>query len=163
MRKTLFYLLASLPLLGVGLKGLQAQQTIPATGGNASGSGGSASYTIGQITYTTNTGTNGSVAQGVQQPYEISVVNGIAEAKDIVLQCSAYPNPVTDIIKLNIGNLSKSNMNYQLFDNNGKLLESKKIANTETSINMHNLATATYFIRINDKDNAIKTFKIIKK
>ncbi len=152
-----------MPLLGVGQKGLQAQQTIPATGGNASGSGGSASYTVGQITYTTNTGTNGSVAQGVQQPYEISVVNGIAEAKDIVLQCSVYPNPVTDIIKLNIGNLSTSNMNYQLFDNNGKLLESKKIANTETSINMHNLATATYFIRINDKDNAIKTFKIIKK
>ena len=163
MKQTLFYLLVLIPLFSIGLTRLQAQQTIPATGGNASGSGGSASYTVGQITYTTNTGTNGSVAQGVQQPYEISVVNGIAEAKDIVLQCSAYPNPVTDIIKLNIGNLSTSNMNYQLFDNNGKLLESKKIANTETSINMHNLATATYFIRINDKDNAIKTFKIIKK
>ena len=163
MKKIVFYLLVTLPLIGIGAKGLQAQQTIPASGGNATGSGGSVSYTVGQITYTTYTGTNGSVAQGVQQPYEISVVNGIAEAKDIVLQCSAYPNPLTDIIKLNIGNLSTSNFNYQLFDNNGKLLESKKIENTETSINMHNLATATYFIRISDKDKAIKTFKIIKK
>ena len=44
-----------------------AQDAIPATGGDATGSGGSASYTVGQIGYTTNTGTNGSVAEGVQQ------------------------------------------------------------------------------------------------
>ncbi|RLD56213.1 MAG: T9SS C-terminal target domain-containing protein, partial [Bacteroidetes bacterium] len=77
-------------LLFLGLSNLQAQEVIPATGGEASGSGGSASYTVGQVVYTTNTGTNGnSVSQGVQQPYEISVVTGIAEAKDINLEVSA--------------------------------------------------------------------------
>jgi len=163
MKKIVFYLLVTIPLIGIGAKGLQAQQTIPASGGNATGSGGSVSYTVGQITYTTNNGTNGSVAQGVQQPYEISVVNSITEAKDVVLQCAVYPNPVTDIIKLTVGDLPTTNMQYQLYDNNGKLLESKKIANTETSINMHNLATAIYYIRIINGDKVIKTFKIIKK
>ena len=59
--------------------GLLAQEVIPTSGGTASGSGGSASYTIGQMIYTTNNGVNGSVSQGIQQPYEISVVSGIEE------------------------------------------------------------------------------------
>ena len=57
------------------LTGLQAQECIPTTGGNASGSEGSVSYTIGQIVYITNVGTNSSLAQGVQQPFEISAVS----------------------------------------------------------------------------------------
>jgi len=61
---------------------IQGQSTIPSTGGNATGSGGSVSYTVGQITYRTFSGTNGSIAEGVQQTYEISVVtaNKITEA-----------------------------------------------------------------------------------
>ena len=54
-------------LLGFGLTA-QAQQATTATGGDATGSGGSAAYSVGQIVYTTHTGTTGSVAQGVQQP-----------------------------------------------------------------------------------------------
>lgn len=75
---------------------LLSQNAIPATGGNASGSGGSVSYSVGQVTYLINTGTSGSVAQGVQQPYEISVVTGIEEASGIELEFSVYPNPASD-------------------------------------------------------------------
>ncbi|MBP7102278.1 MAG: hypothetical protein KBA86_03430 [Bacteroidales bacterium] len=85
-------------LLGLGLTGLQAQENINATGGNASGSGGTVSYSVGQVMYNTHIGTNGSVAEGVQQPYEISVVIGIEEAKDINLLLSAFPNPTDDIL-----------------------------------------------------------------
>ena len=63
-------------LLCAGLT--QAQESVNSTGGNATGSGGTVSYTIGQVGYTTNTGSNGSVAQGVQQAYEILTV-GINE------------------------------------------------------------------------------------
>jgi uncharacterized protein (TIGR02145 family) len=56
--------------------GLTMQNTIPAAGGNAKGSGGSASFTVGQIFYTKLSGTNGSVVQGIQQPHEISMPNG---------------------------------------------------------------------------------------
>jgi hypothetical protein len=87
-------------LLSLGLTGLHAQETIPTSGGNALGSGGTVSYTVGQLVYTTNTGTTGSLAQGVQQPYEISVVNGIDEALGITLNYSAFPNPATDFLYL---------------------------------------------------------------
>jgi hypothetical protein len=78
-------ILSALLLSGLGLTGLQAQEVIPAVGGNASGSGGSVSYSVGQVAYQTHTGTNGSVVEGVQQPYEISVLTAIEEAKNINL------------------------------------------------------------------------------
>ncbi|MFM2191538.1 MAG: hypothetical protein RLZZ118_495, partial [Bacteroidota bacterium] len=60
------FLNLTLLLLGFVLTA-QAQQATTATGGDATGSGGSAAYSVGQIVYTTHTGTTGSVAQGVQQ------------------------------------------------------------------------------------------------
>ena len=73
-------------LLGFGLTGLQAQTSVNAIGGDATGSGGSVSYSVGQVVYTTNKGTNGSVVEGVQQPYEILVVTAIKEAKTSTFQ-----------------------------------------------------------------------------
>ena len=149
-------------LLGLGLTGLQAQESINATGRDASGSGGSASYSVGQVVYTTNTGTNGSVAQGVQQPFEISVVTGLEEAKGINLSVTAYPNPTTDYLTLSIGEFEISNLSYQLYDMNGKLLQSEKITGNQTSIVMSNLVPATYFIKVIQNNKEVKTFKIIK-
>jgi hypothetical protein len=45
-----------------------------------------------------NAGTNGTAAQGVQQPYEISVVTAIEKALDILLEMVVYPNPATDFV-----------------------------------------------------------------
>ena len=150
-------------LLGVGLTGLQAQEAIPATGGNASGSGGTASYSVGQVFYTTNDGgANGSVAQGVQQPYEISIITGIEEAKEIILSVSAYPNPTTDYLTLKVGNFELSTLKFQLYDMNGKLLQNKKIEGGETNILMSNFASATYFLKVIQDNKEVKTFKIIK-
>lgn len=154
--------LSILLLLGIGLIRLQAQEAVLTTGGNISGTGGSASYSIGQVVYTTITGTNGSVAQGVQQPFEISEVIGIKEAEGITLTCTAYPNPAKDYLTLKVNNYDISNLSYQLYDINGKLLENKKIAGNETTIDMNHLATATYFLKIIQSNKEVKTFKIIK-
>ena len=150
-------------LIWLGLNSLQAQKTIPATGGQANGSDGLASYTVGQVVYTTNVGTNGnSVSQGVQQPYEIQVVTAIPEAKDINLSVSAYPNPTTDYLTVKVENYETANLKYQVFDINGKLLQTVKATGTETNIETNNLVPANYFVKVLDKQNEIKTFKIIK-
>ena len=149
-------------LLGLGLTGLQAQESINVTGSNALGSGGSASYSVGQVVYTTNTGTNGSVAQGVQQAFEISVVTGLEEAKGINLSVTAYPNPTNDFLTLSIGEFDISNLSYQLYDMNGKLLQKEKITGNQTSIVMSNLLPSTYFVKVIQGNKEVKTFKIIK-
>lgn len=154
--------LIALFLLGPGLAGVYAQEALSASGGNASGSGGSVSYTIGQVTYTTNTGINGSVAQGIQQPYEISVVTWLEEAGGINLSCSAYPNPANKYVFLKTENCDTENITFQLFDDNGKLLENKKAEGTATKIDMENLVIATYFLKVLKNNQVVKTFKIVK-
>ena len=154
-------------LLGLGLTGLQAQEiheTIPATGGNASGSGGTSSYSVGQVVYTTNTGgSNGSVAQGVQQPFEISVLTGLEEAKGINLSVSAYPNPTTDFLELKVESEKIKDLSFQLYDISGKLLQNQKITSNQTSIIMSNLVPATYFVKVTEGNKEVKTFKIVKR
>jgi len=140
-----------------------AQEAIVASGGGASGTGGSVSYTIGQVAYTTATGTNGSIAAGVQQPYEISVPTALENTEDILLEFSAYPNPTTDDLKLRTGERDFKNISYRLFDMNGKLIKTGKITGPETSVNMRNLAPSVYFIKVIQDDKEIKVFKIIKR
>lgn len=141
---------------------LYGQQGAFTSGGNAIGSGGSVSYTVGEVAYSSNNGTNGSVEQGVQQQYEISAVTGIEEAKDISLELLVYPNPATDFLKLSIKNYEIENLRFQLYNNNGDLLQDKKVEGSETNIIMSNLFPAIYFLKVTDNKKVIKTFKIIK-
>lgn len=154
--------LSTLFLLGLGLTNVHSQETTTTTGGDASGSGGSASYTVGQVVYTTDTGTNGTVAKGVQQPYEISIVSGLKEITGISLVCTAHPNPTNDVLILNVTSLVKNNLIYKLYDVNGKLLESNQITTIETSVTMFPFAAGTYILKIYDNSKEIKSFKIIK-
>ena len=149
------------------LSTVQAQESVNATGGDASGSGGSAGYSVGQVVYTTNTGTNGSVAQGVQQPYEIYVVTGIEAAKGINLMVSAYPNPTSDYLTLEIEGDVQAQYIASLYDISGKLLQETKITGTQTRISMAGLVPATYFVKVVKtqglaSQQEVKTFKIIK-
>jgi hypothetical protein len=153
--------LITLLLFGIAIVTAQAQESVNATGGNASGSGGTTAYSIGQVVYTTNTGSNGSVAEGVQQPYEISIVLGI-EVPEISLDILAYPNPTVNYLTLNVGNNELSNLNFQLFDINGRLIQNRNISNSIETVDMENLPTATYFLKVTNNNNEVKTFKIIK-
>ena len=147
-------------LFGLGLTAKGQQATI-ATGGNAAGGGGTVAYSVGQIVYTTNTGTNGSVAQGVQQPYEISTVSGI-ENNSINLELSAYPNPTTNYLTLRVNDVLISTLSFQLYDISGKLIESRKIISSTETIGMENLPSATYFLKVANINKEVKTFKIVK-
>jgi hypothetical protein len=151
--------ITSIAFLLLGLGALHAQESPIAAGGEATGAGGTTSYSVGQVAYTNNTGTNGSVAQGVQQPYEVSVTAGIKET-NINLELSIYPNPTTNYLTLKTED--NSNLSYQLMNMQGKVIENKKVTADQTIIAMETLAKATYFLKVTKNDQLIKTFKIIK-
>lgn len=155
-------LFSAIILLVMGLIRLQAQEAFSASGGNAIGTGATTSYSIGQVINNTNTGTNGSVTQSIQQSYEITVVSELEKAKIIVLQCTTYPNPSTDYLILEVKDFELFNLSFKLYNMSGKLLQNKKITNSHTKIVMSNFVPATYFVKVIENNKEIKTFKCIK-
>jgi hypothetical protein len=155
--KKLVFLLALLLVVHMA----PAQENTNASGGDATGSGGSVAYSVGQVVYTTNTSSGGSVAQGVQHAYEINVV-GIID-KQLNISLNAYPNPAADVLTLQISNYNNEKLMYQLYDLNGKLLSSAQIIAQQTLINTATLAVSTYFIDVfNQENQKVQSFKIFK-
>jgi hypothetical protein len=139
----------------------QAQESVNASGGNAIGSGGIVTFSIGQVVYTTNTGNTGSLAQGVQHGYEIFTV-GLNESL-LNVSLTAFPNPTGTILTIQIGDYDNEKLSYQLYDMKGKLLSSEQIVSKQTQINTTSLPMANYLINVlNHSNEVVQSFKIIK-
>lgn len=141
---------------------IQAQKTMPASGGEATGSGGSSSYSVGQLVYTTNTDTGGTVTQGVQQSFELFTLSN-PELTTVNLAALTYPNPTSDYIVLKISDSALDNLSYKLIDVNGKDISIGSIIHGDTQINMQQLALGMYILKVSQNNQELKTFKIIKK
>lgn len=138
-----------------------AQQAVSASGGNAIGSGGSSSYTVGQVAFTTNIGSNGSAAQGVQIPYEFSTIVGL-EATGINLELKAYPNPANNVIHLSISDCKNGGISYRIYNIQGKLLIDNPVKENLTSIPLQKFSGSVYILNVLGNNELIKTFRIIK-
>ena len=155
--RTLLFLLIGVMYLG----STQAQESTNAAGGDATGSGGTVAYSVGQVVYTTNTDASGTLSQGVQQAYEIFTV-GIKKP-ELNIALSVFPNPTFNNLTLQISDYNNEKLSYQLFDMQGKLLSNGQVAAEQTQINTKSLPSATYFIHVVNRDKEkVKTFKIIK-
>lgn len=144
---------------------IQAQGVINAGGTNTSGSNGTVSLSIGQFVYNNYSGTNGNVIEGVQQPYEISVISGIKDVQAVSLSYDLYPNPASEFIFLKLRDanlLANSTLMYQLIDINGKVIQADRISDLSTRVCMKNLKSSTYFLRIIQSNAEKVTYKIIK-
>jgi len=136
------------------------QSNTVSSGGDASGAGGSVSYSVGQIDYITATGSGGNATQGVQQPYEIFVGY---EDLTIDLQANLFPNPAALSVQLNFGNWSDfESPRFEMTDDRGRLLYAAKIVSSETSISLADLPNAPYFVRLIANETLVKNFKLVK-
>ena len=158
MKTNTLYFLAF--FLSFSAKAQTSHQVLSATGGDASGSGGSVAYSVGQIVYTTSTGTSGSVAQGVEQAYEISSV-GIKETA-LNISLSIFPNPTSDYLTIKVEDYNNEALSYNLINEQGKLVMNEQITNQDTQVAMSSLARGAYFINVLQANKKIQTFKIIK-
>lgn len=150
--------LCSLFLLGLGLTNLDAQQANPASGGNALGSGGTASYSVGIVAYTTETRAAGSVAQGVQHAWEIYTV-GIFENE---FEISVFPNPATSHITLQVPGFVDEKFAFRFYDMMGRLLESDILTSRQTHIHTGYLPPGIYILNVMRENKKVQSFKIIK-
>lgn len=137
------------------------QANTVSSGGNNSGSGGSVSFTVGQIDYTSQSGTSGNVNQGVQQPYEIFAVSGIDEL-GYGISLTVGPNPTTDKLILTVQNPEQSELSYSLTDNNGKIVLSKVKLQQTAEIDLSTYPVGMYQLIVTNTSTTLKSYKIIK-
>lgn len=138
-----------------------SQSNTVTTGKTTTGATGSATYSIGQIDYQTNSGSSGTISQGIQQAFEI-VTLSTNDVPQIQLVATVYPNPTVQDITLTIKEYDLTNLEYTLFDLQGRIISNGKITQNETQIEMGHLSSANYFLKVSQANKDLKTFKIIK-
>jgi hypothetical protein len=141
---------------------VSAQQSANTTGKNVSQNNTTISYSIGEVYYNTTTTLSSVITQGIQQPYEIYLISGIGNEKDVQL-ITAFPNPTSSTIKIVIQDIKIDGLNYKLYDLLGKEILSGDITSNQTEVDLNNLMPAVYFIKVFRYNSTIKYFKIIKK
>ncbi len=157
--KFIFFVIGLLLLGAIDLQAQINSNTVSA-GGVSTGTGGTITYSIGQVDDIRATGTGGTILQGVQQPFEIFVVSGVEET-GIGLVASVFPNPTANILTLSIINSNLQQIKYKLFDVNGKLLSEQNINEEQTSVEMTGYASGSYFLSVLNNNKELKTFKFI--
>ena len=154
MRKRMILLIAVAVLFGAKAN---AQSAVTSAGGEA----GTVSFTVGQPFVTPAVSDAGSLTPGVQQAYEITIVNGI-ENTQISLEAEVYPNPVVDRLTLSVSDADGVVLHYTLTDANGRTIATAEIVDAQTAIDMARYVQGVYFLRVDDGNVVVKTFKIVK-
>lgn len=129
------------------------QSAFPTMGGDVSGNGGSLNYTVGQlaVSFDKKWSTNAeyvklSLFEGVQQTYSVIELS-IDDAVPIAVKVNISPNPTTDLIKVTTEN-PVDNLYYELYTQNGNLLQKDKFSGAEQIIDMSGLPSGSYLLRM---------------
>jgi hypothetical protein len=155
------YILQVLFLCFLGCADFFAQNDVTVAGGDAFGSGGSSSYSLGQVAYTGGESQFGSINQGVQQPYEYYITD-VTEAQSDFFKIAIFPNPTEAFVQIDIENLPLVPLTMELLSIEGKRISQQLILSKTTQVNMQGLAPANYFLKIFNTTMPFKVFKIVK-
>jgi hypothetical protein len=156
MKKTWFFV--SILFLYTITDSVKGQQSIAVSGDYFERSGGSVSYTLGEVMVSTFTADNISLTQGLQQPYLVVTALNPFERTDPDIMI--FPNPVQEILTVKVDFTDK--FSYTLHDGYGRLLEQEAIAEPITEISFISLSPGTYYIKIVEDATEVKIFKIVK-
>jgi len=88
----------------------------------------------------------------------LGLVSSIEDNED-QNQINVYPNPVTDLLNVNIDLSNGEKTNYKIFDLNSKIVNSNELLNNQ--IDVSNLIKGVYILEINNSNNTNK-IKFIK-
>lgn len=137
---------------------IHAQDAITVSGGNATGSGGSLSYSIGQVAYTNHTSSSYNLEKGVQRAYEIEVLSEENHDEDFLIR--AFPNPTTDILQIDLP-LRISFKELRLFSSDGRLVIQSNILTQNPRLALGHLPVGVYLLHVLPFEGAPSTFKIV--
>jgi hypothetical protein len=139
-----------------------SQESILSASNNATGEGGTVTYSVGQAAFNTFIASTGTITEGVQQPYEILFMTGLDDER-MSLHCTVYPNPATSEVKLKIDLPSFAPLSYLLNTSDGLKISSGRIDAEETVIPVDALSPGVYLLTVMENEKILSTWKVIKK
>ena len=152
---------STISLILLVVMSLSAQSALVGTGGEASGSGGSVSYSVGQIAVQSNSEGSTSISEGVQQPFteRDRAQQGIGE---IAVRMSVYPNPTADNVVLECDETA-GQLIYTLFGTNGQVLQQGTYKGGQHQIALEQYGAGNYMLQVATPDKSkMNVYKIIK-
>lgn len=141
------------------------RQVIGSSGGYSSQTNISASYTVGETVIQTVSAGTIILTQGFQQSDNQNV--GIVDVANHI-KISAYPNPTTDKVIVEINAEAEAQFSFQVYNALGQLVllptTFQQVGNSTThQFDFSRLAAANYFIAINNTNlHFTKTIQISK-
>ncbi len=154
MKKLTILIIMALPLIGL------AQPDVISSGGNYyETSNVKVSYTVGQTVTATVSNTEAVATQGFQQP-EYTIVD--LKEPDADMNVSLYPNPTDGELMLDFSTMPANNTTVTVIDFSGKVVFTTTVTNQKQRLDLSNLPTGNYIVKIKNDENE-RHFKVIKK
>lgn len=138
-----------------------AQWAITAAGGEASGSGGTLSYSCGIVAFTHHHQNNISLSQGVQLGFEIPQF--YVNASNIEAYAfEVFPNPTGSNLTIKRDNRIQNIPEVYVFSQDGKFLLHDVLFDEFTNLSLSGFSNGNYLVAIANGGAVLKYFKIIK-
>lgn len=138
--------------------GLFAQSATVAAGGVATGPGGTAACSIGQVADITLIGSGGTISQGVQQPYD-DVSTTVADP-DPDGPISAYPSITADQVVVQVRAERFHDLRIDLTDARGRILLQRRIIDQRTELSLARFAAGSYHLVVRADGELLQTITI---
>lgn len=122
---------------------------------------GSFSYSVGQISLNQIINSEGSLFEGIQQPFEIltlNIIDNFTKLSDI----NSYPNPTKGAFFIELKNNNSFPYKLKIYDLRGSLIYSKDITHTISEINLKTKPNGVYLVQLIKEGKRLQYFKIIK-
>jgi len=148
-------------LLSVGMHAQSISPFVIASSGGEGSSGDmSIEWTLGEMMVETFTADDIVLTQGFHQPHLI--VTSIDEMPGHDISIDAYPNPTSDFINIRLHDDKYHDMEYNLFNEQGRLIRSGRLEGLITEISLNEQQNGVYFVIITTGREEVKTFKVVK-
>jgi hypothetical protein len=141
-----------------------APEVVATAGDHYSNVQGSVSWTLGEIATETYSAAGKQLTQGFQQPHLI--ITGVKENLTSS-KINVYPNPVKDLLVVDMNNLQSGTYSMELYDAAGKLvsktIQEKGNAAQSVTIGMSGITNGMYYLNVINTTAAHKeSYKINK-
>lgn len=140
--------------------GVTAQEVIGSSSGYYETPAMSVSWTLGETVVETLANDNIILTQGFNQG-NLSITD-ISDNLLADFNMSVYPNPAKDIVNLKTTGGNPGQLKAEIYDFSGSKVFSSETFYGNTQINIERLPASEYILRVFDRQNVIKSFRIIK-